>query len=95
MIIFSIATLIILLTISIVFGIIQYRARVKNQKTMLQMLYKVHKALMIMHQIDQTGAFQSDDEVGKVFLLITTTIEQLRNYFINKVGDKVNEKTQS
>lgn len=79
----------IILAIAIWFGVIQYIARIKNQKIIEQTLLKVSKALRIMQDADRSGAFQSDDEVGGTFLLITTTIEQLYNYYVNRIGDKV------
>lgn len=43
--------------------------------------------------MDRIGAFQSDDEVGKTFFLLTEAINQLRNYIAGKMSNK-NERTK-
>ncbi len=79
--------LIILLIISIIFGYIQLKARIKNQKILYEMLIKMNKALNIMRKVDKTGAFQAHDIVGQTFVLLVTAIQELRNYFVQKVGN--------
>lgn len=79
--------LIILLIISIIFGYIQLKARIKNQKILYEMLIKMNEALNIMRKVDKTGAFQAHDIVGQTFVLLVTAIQELRNYFVQKVGN--------
>lgn len=84
--------LIILLIISIIFGYIQLKARIKNQKILYEMLIKMNKALNIMRKVDKTGAFQAHDIVGQTFVLLVTAIQELRNYFVQKVGNGKKEE---
>lgn len=82
----------VLLIISVIFGYIQYKARVKNQKIIYEMIIKMDKALQIMRKVDKTGAFESHDVVGQTFVLLVTAIEQLRNYFVGIVGNDENDQ---
>ena len=81
----------IFFVISISFGIIQYKARIKNQKIIYEMIVKMDKALQIMRKVDKTGAFEAHDIVGQTFVLLVTAIEQLRNYFVGIVGSDKEE----
>lgn len=90
MILFTII-LSIFFVISIIFGIIQYKARIKNQKIIYEMIVKMDKALQIMRKVDKTGAFEAHDIVGQTFVLLVTAIEQLRNYFVRIVGSDKEE----
>jgi len=36
---------------------IQFKARIKNEKTLYEMMVKMHKALLIMRKVDNSGAF--------------------------------------
>ncbi len=80
--------LVILLIISLVFGYIQFKARLKNEKMLFQMMLKIYKAVNIMRKVDLNGAFQSHDIVGQTFVLLTTAIQELRNYFAEKIGNE-------
>ncbi len=77
----------------IVFSVIQLKTRLKHQNTLLNIYYKIEQTLNIMRNIDRIGAFQSDDEVGKTFFLLTEAINQLRNYIAGKMSNK-NERTK-
>ena len=77
----------------IVFSVIQLKTRLKHQNTLLNIYYKIEQTLNIMRNIDRIGAFQSDDEVGKTFFLLTEAINQLRNYIAREMSNK-NERTK-
>jgi len=47
----------ILLIVSIIFGYFQFKARLKNEKMLYEVLIKINKALMIMRKVDLNGAF--------------------------------------
>ena len=77
----------------IAFSVIQLKTRLKHQNTLLNIYYKIEQTLNIMRNIDRIGAFQSDDEVGKTFFLLTEAINQLRNYIAREMSNK-NERTK-
>lgn len=77
----------------IVFSVIQLKTRLKHQNALLNIYYKIEQTLNIMRNIDRIGAFQSDDEVGKTFFLLTEAINQLRNYIAGEMSNK-NERTK-
>lgn len=96
-------TIIIILAIIViaglsVFGWFQYKARLRHEDIIVKMMYKVNTSLEIMRNLDLRGAFEAHDEVGEAFMLLTLTIEELRNYAIeqltrterNKEGKKTN-----
>ena len=78
----------VLLIVSIIFGYFQFKARLKNEKMLFQMMLKIYKAVNIMRKVDLNGAFQSHDIVGQTFVLLTTAIQELRNYFAEKIGNE-------
>lgn len=82
----------ILLIVSIIFGYFQFKARLKNEKMLYEVLIKINKALMIMRKVDLNGAFQSHDVVGETFVLLVTAIQELRNYFVGKIGSETKNK---
>lgn len=82
----------ILLAISLVFGGIQLKARIKHENVLIQMMYKIETTLGIMQKLDLKGAFEAHDVVGQTFMLLTVAIEELRNYFIGKLNQKDGSK---
>lgn len=82
----------ILLIVVSVFAYIQFKARIKNEKMLYEMMVKMHKALLIMRKVDNSGAFQAHDVVGQTFVLLVTAIEELRNYFAGKIGNGEKEE---
>ncbi len=82
----------ILLIMVSMFAYIQFKARIKNEKMLYEMMVKMHKALLIMRKVDNSGAFQAHDVVGQTFVLLTTAIEELRNYFAEKIGNEERKK---
>lgn len=79
--------LLILFFIVSVFGYFQFKARMQHEYILEQMLIKMQKALMIMRHVDDSGAFQAHDVVGQTFSNLVLAIEQLRNYFVGKLGN--------
>lgn len=78
---------VLLLIVAIIFGYIQYKARLKHEKLLIQMLMRAQRALDVMRKLDLRGAFEAHDEVGEAFMMMTVTIEQLRNYFATKINE--------
>lgn len=64
---------------------VQIKARLKHEQALFNIHAKILKTVKIMKQLDKTGAFQSHDEVGKTFYLLSLTIQQLENYFLEQV----------
>lgn len=83
-----------LLIILVIFGIVQLQARIKNQDMVFKVFQKMNKALNIMREIDRTGAFQAHDQVGETFMLLTGTLEQLRNYILEQLKYGQKERKQ-
>lgn len=51
-------------------------------------MYRAQRALDVMRRLDLRGAFQAHDQVGEAFMMMTVTIEQLRNYFASKLNEE-------
>lgn len=77
--------------ILLIFSVIQFKTRLKHQRVLVQMMYRAQRALDVMRRLDLRGAFQAHDQVGEAFMMMTVTIEQLRNYFASKLNE---EKTE-
>ena len=86
--IWIIVILLTLLIISVIFGVIQLKTRLKHESVLVDVLYKIDQTLGIMRKLDLKGAFQAHDVVGQTFMLLTVTIEELRNYFIGRINQK-------
>lgn len=84
--IFLVIVLGLLLAVSVIFGAIQLKTRLKHQRVLVQMMYKIDTTLGIMQKLDLQGAFQAHDVVGQTFMLLTVALEQLRDYFIGKLN---------
>lgn len=84
----------LLFILAVVIAVIQFMARVKFERILYQMLLKSHKALMIMKTLDNKGAFQAHDQVGQTFMLLTQVIQELRNYFVGKIGEAQKGESQ-
>ncbi len=68
----------ILLILSIWFGTVQYKARIKSNALIISITNKISDALENMRKVDQIGAFQSTDEVGFTFQKLYQIVREVK-----------------